>query len=147
MGLRDALRSLRGSGATDTDAELSDAEAPEPTWFQPRYDGFYEAPVDSSSSPDVVRLRFLPGGKVFETYGSGTAAGTDAFPGPEVHNPCQGDYTAAGRFNVQREFERLISYAVLDMLDDGFAARRIDTADRRTLELQFVYRPDSGNGD
>ncbi len=134
MGLRDALRSLRGSTTSPAEELVSDAEAPEPTWFQPRYDGRYDAALDASR----VSLRFLPGGKVFES------AGTDTTPGPEQQNPCRGDYTAAGRFNVQRRFERIISYAVLEMQPDGFHARRINGADRSTAELVFSFVADAG---
>ena len=133
MGLRDALRSLRGGATTPAEEIVSDAEAPEPSWFQPRYDGRYDAPLADSR----VSLRFLPGGKVFESEG------IDATPGPEQQNPCRGEYTAAGRFNVQRRFERIISYAVLEMQADGFHARRINGADRSTVELPFAFVPDN----
>lgn len=133
MGLRDALRSLRGGTTSPVEELVSDDEAPEPTWFQPRYDGRYHAMLGDSS----VSLRFLPGGKVFES------TGTDATPGPEEQNPCRGEYTAAGRFNVQRRFERIISYAVLEMQPDGFQARRINGADRSTAELSFSFVADS----
>lgn len=137
MGLRDALRSLRGGTTSPAEEPVSDAEAPEPTWFQPRYDGRYEAaPADTTDFR--VSLRFLPGGKVFES------TGTPLTSGPEEQNPCRGEYTAAGRFNVQRRFERIISYAVLEMQADGFHARRINAADRSTGELTFTFVPDSG---
>lgn len=132
MGLRDALRSLRGGTTSPAEEPVSDTDAPEPTWFQPRYDGRYEAVLDDSP----VSLRFLPGWKVFES------SGTDVAPGPEQQNPCRGEYTAAGRFNVQRRFERIISYAVLEMQPDGFHARRINGADRSTAELSFSFVPD-----
>lgn len=137
MGLKDALRSLRGGGTSPTEEAISDAEAPEPTWFQPRYDGKYDAEL-AAAAGGRVSLRFLPGGKVYES------AGTQATPGPEEENPCRGEYTAAGRFNVQRRFERMITYAVLDMLPDGFHARRIDGADRSTVELSFAFVADGG---
>ena len=132
MGLRDALRSLRGGATSPAEEPVSDAEAPEPTWFQPRYDGRYAAELGDSR----LSLRFLPGGKVFESEGD------DDTPGPEQQNPCRGEYTAAGRFNVQRRFERIISYAVLEMQPDGFRARRINGADRSTAELSFSFVPD-----
>ena len=135
MGLRDALRSLRGGATSPAEELVSDAEAPEPTWFQPRYDGRYDAVLAGAQ----VSLRFLPGGKVFESDG------TDLTPGPEQQNPCRGEYTAAGRFNVQRRFERIISYAVLEMQPDGFQARRINAADRSSVELPFSFVPDAGS--
>jgi hypothetical protein len=134
------LRSLRGADKQG-DAEAaarndSDAEAPEPTWFRPRYDGTYDGGADSAAAGLRVSLRFLPAGKVFE------ATDADVLPGPENNNPCRGEYTPAGRFNVQRQFERVISYAVLEMEADGFFARRINAADRSTVELHFAFRPD-----
>ena len=140
MGLRDAFRSLRGGTTGPTEEFLSDDEAPEPSWFQPRYDGRYHA-ARPGADDSGVSLRFLPGGKVFESTGA------DTTPGPEQQNPCRGEYTAAGRFNVQRRFERIISYAVRDMQPDAFLARRIDGADRTTAELSFSFVPDdSGAG-
>lgn len=68
-------------------------------------------------------------------------------PGPEQQNPCRGEYTPAGRFNVQRRFERIISYAVLEMQGDGFHARRINAADRSTAELTFAFVPDRAAAD
>jgi hypothetical protein len=127
------LRSLRSGSTSPADEPVSDAEAPEPTWFQPRHDGRYDASLTDSR----LSLRFLPGGKVFESRG------VDVTPGPEQQNPCRGEYTAAGRFNVQRRFERIISYAVLEMQPDGFHARRIDAADRSTVELSFSFVPDN----
>ncbi len=135
MGLRDAWKSLRGGDKTAAEVDISDAEAPEPTWFQPRYDGTYDGDADSAAPGVRLQLRFLPGGKVFESTDA------DATPGPEQPNPCRGEYTAAGRFNVQRRFERIISYAVLDLEPAGFLARRINAADRSTVELHFVFRP------
>ena len=133
MGLRDTLKSLRGADRNAVEEDASDAEAPEPTWFQPRWDGTYVAPAEPPAPP-VVGLRFLPTGKVQES--------ADGATGPDQQNPV-GEYTVAGRFNVQRRFERIISYAVLAMEPDGFVARRINAADRSTLELHFVFRPDN----
>lgn len=146
MGIRDALKSLRGGEKTNGDkhkgeADITEAEAPEPTWFVPRYDGVYLAPAPSAGPGTDVALRFLPGGKVFESSDGSLR------PGPEQQNPCRGEYTAAGRFNVQRQFERIISYAVLEMEPEGFYARRINGADRTTAELHFLFRPDDVGAD
>ncbi len=86
-----------------------------------------------------IALRFQPRGKVVES------PVTDGTVEPDERNPCQGEYTAAGRFNVQRQFERIISYAVLEMEPEGFFARRINAADRSTAELHFVFRPDASS--
>jgi hypothetical protein len=134
MGIRDALRAIRGGDKKSDQDDGPDVEAPEPTWFQPRYDGCYQA-VGAG-----VVLRFLPGGKAFEaTDGHG--------PGPEEQNPCRGEYTGAGRFNVQRQFERIISYIVREddpvQIRDGFGANRFNAADRTSADLQFVFKPDN----
>ena len=135
MGLRDTLRGMRGGGKKAAPDEGPDVEAPEPTWFQPRYDGCYQA-----AGAGVI-LRFLPGGRAFES-----TDGQD--PGPEQQNPCRGEYTPAGRFNVQRQFERIVSYIVREAdpveVRDGFAANRFDAADRTAADLQFVFKPDAG---
>lgn len=137
MGLRDALKSLRG-GEAAKEEDISDADAPEPTWFQPRSDGSYAADL-ASAVGGQVGLRFLAGHRVFETTGGPGASG------PEEPNPCRGEYTAAGRFSVQRRFERIVTYAVLEMTTDGFRARRIDAADRSTAELDFGFLPDAAD--
>lgn len=150
MGIRDALKSLRGEkgagGKAEAEQDITEGEAPEPTWFLPRYDGSYLGGADSAGPGTQVLLRFLPGGKVFESTGS-SAPDMEPQPGPEQQNPCRGEYTAAGRFNVQRQFERIISYAVLEMEPDGFFARRINGADRSTVELHFRFRPDTPTSD
>lgn len=137
MGLRDVFRSLRGTGTPsggNGEEDISSADpATEPTWFQPRTDGLYEARFPAGG--DSVRLRFLPGGTVLEFAGS--QPNLDAEP----RDPCRGEYTGAGRFTVQRRFERMISYAVLEMTDLGFDARRIDGADGSTAELGFQFEP------
>jgi hypothetical protein len=137
MGIRETLKSLRGGDKSKAEEEITEQEAPEPTWFQPRFDGSYAAGFDSGDHGVEVALRFLPGGKVFESPVNDGAAV------PDAQNPCRGEYTAAGRFNVQRRFERIISYAVLEMEPAGFFARRINGADRSTAELHFVFRPDA----
>lgn len=143
MGIRDALRSIRGGDRQAAADDGGEADAPEPTWFQPRYDGSYD--VDGTGpGPGTLRLRFLPGGRVFES------GGADADPEAERQNPCRGEFTGAGRFNVQRQFERIVSYAVLEMEagtgegHPGFLARRIDSADRGMSELHFLFHPDNG---
>ena len=113
MGIRETLKSLRGGDKNKAEEDITEQEAPEPTWFQPRFDGSYVAGIDSGDHGDEIALRFLPRGKVVESpVTNGTAV-------PDERNPCQGEYTAAGRFNVQRQFERIISYAVLEMEPEG----------------------------
>ena len=141
MGIRDTLKSLRGGEKNKAEEDITEGEAPEPTWFQPRFDGSYMARIDSGDHRVEVALRFLPGGKVFES------PVIDGSAVPDQQNPCRGEYTAAGRFNVQRQFERIISYAVLEMEPEGFFARRIDGADRSTAELHFVFRPDNSSSE
>jgi hypothetical protein len=138
MGIRDALRSMRGADKNPT--ADGDDEVPEPTWFQPRHDGSYHSEPSEPGAPAEWHLRFLSTGKVFESSGG------DGGDGPDQHSPRHGEYTGAGRFHVQRQFERLVSYAVPepDGPQDqiGFRAHRVDSADRSTLELQFLFRPD-----
>lgn len=134
MGIRDTIRGMRGGGKRTVEEDDPDVEAPEPTWFQPRYDGCYQ-----SVGAGVV-LRFAPGGRAFES--------TDGEnPGPEQQSPCHGEYTAAGRFNVQRQFERIVSYIVREadaaQVRDGFEANRFNAADRTSADLQFVFKPDA----
>lgn len=133
MGIRDALKGLRGNTKESNAEDELDVEIPDPTWFAPRYDGCYQA-VGAA-----VVLRFLPGGRAFES--------TDAQPpGPEHQNPSRGEYTGAGRFNVQHQFERIVSYVVREadpvQVRDGFEANRFNAADRGTADLQFVFKPD-----
>ena len=140
MGLRDALRSMRagattsrGEATTSTEELVAGDEATE-TWFQPRRDGSYEALLHPGTQ---LFLRFLPGWKVVESTTG------EAVPVAEQQNPSRGEYTAAGRFNVQRRFERIITYTVLDIQQDGFVARRINAADRADApELSFTFLPD-----
>src|SRR3954451_14856525 len=103
MGIMDSFKSLRGGAKAKAEEDIADTDVPEPTWFQPRIDGRYEAQGNAGDPGVGVALRFLPRGKVVES----TVA--DGAPGAEQRNPCQGEYTAAGRFNVQRQFERIIS--------------------------------------
>ncbi len=143
MGIRDTLKSLRG-GDKDGDRnqaeqDITDVDAPDPTWFQPRFDGSYLGGAASAGPGMQVVLRFLPGGKVLES--STAASGSSEAPGFDQQNPCRGEYTPAGRFTVQRQFERIISYAVLEMEPEGFLARRINGADRSTAELHFTFAP------
>jgi len=138
MGIRDTLKSLRGGDKNKAEEDITEQEAPEPTWFQPRFDGSYVAGIDSGDHGVEIALRFLPGGKVFES----SRADDPAAP----QDPCRGEYTAAGRFNVQRKFERIISYAVLEMEPEGFLARRINGADRSTAELHFRFEANNSAG-
>ncbi len=47
MGIRDTLKSLRGGDKNKAEEDITEQEAPEPTWFQPRFDGSYVAGIDS----------------------------------------------------------------------------------------------------
>ncbi len=147
MGIRDMLRSLRGGEKKASTEDETDVEAPEPTWFQPRFDGSYDA-TGTEAGGSGLRLRFLPGGSVFESDGTAGTEQTPDIPAPDQPDPRRGEYTGAGRFNVQRRFERIVSYAVLEMEagptqdQPGFLARRIDAADRTMAELHFLFRPD-----
>jgi hypothetical protein len=67
MGIRDTLKSLRGGDKNKAEEDITEQEAPEPTWFQPRFDGSYVAGIHSGDRAGEIALRFLPRGKVVES--------------------------------------------------------------------------------
>ncbi len=146
MGLRDAFRTLRGAGRADPlEEEASAASEPEPDWFIPRYDGLYDGGADPTAPGANTILRFFPGGRVFEATVDPSSPLPS--PGPHEQDPRGGEYTAAGRFTVQRRFERAVVYTVIEVQPDGFTTRRITSADRGTAEHTYLFRPDSPPSD
>jgi hypothetical protein len=129
MGILDALRGRKAGDGNNNDGDdggrvgPGDPAAPDPTNFKPRTDGSYVA--DGSS------LRF-GGGKVRES-----ADDSDAV----VRS---GDFTSSGRFSVSAPFEMLVTFAVTDIADDSFVARRTSVADRTSAELTYRFRPAGG---
>lgn len=126
MGLRDALRSLRG-GEGPRDGTPQAPAVSEITDFQPRTDGQYAAEVDSVSIDPPPTLRFS-GSRVSETTAGGGATG---------------EYTPSGRFSVHPRFERPIIFTVLQADDDGFTARRTDAGTGQVAELRYRFVADS----
>jgi hypothetical protein len=134
MGLRDALRSLRGNpGEDETEEEAASSDVPEPTLLSPRSDGIYEGGPD----PDGDGALFLQfgGGKVREIVAPDAAAART------TGAPRVGEYGAAGRFMVQERFERPVIFTVLDSDADGFTARRTNSATGNTSELRYTFVP------
>lgn len=129
MGLRDALRSLRGSEhSKPTNAATEAPDLPDITDFRPRSDGRYEAAIDPVSTNQLSALRFS-GSRVSET----TAAGAPS-----------GEYTPSGRFSINARFERPIIYTVLSADAESFTARRTDAGTGQVAELRYCFVADSG---
>lgn len=125
MGLRDALRSLRG-GDESVPADGS-PEISEITDFRPRTGGRYEAEVDAASADPPLTLRFS-GSRVSESTTAGEAGG---------------EYTPSGRFSVHPRFERPIIYTVLSADAESFTARRTDAGTGQVAELRYRFVADS----
>lgn len=57
--------------------------------------------------------------------------------------PARGEFTASGRFTVQRPFARAVVYTVLEQhADASLLVRRTDTNDRSSHEVAFAFEPD-----
>ncbi len=125
MGLRDALRSLRG-GDESAPADGS-PEIPEIIDFRPRTDGRYKAEVDPASADPPLILRFS-GSLVSESTTAGEAGG---------------EYTPSGRFSVHPRFERPIIYTILRADEQGFTTRRTDAGTGQVAELRYRFVEDS----
>lgn len=138
MSLRDKLRALRPAGsAPPSDPDPDDVTAApaavtgtsvaasprdDVTDFSPRSDGDYHC------AEPAVFLRFARPAVTESTSGTG--------------EPAVGDFTASGRWVVQRRFGRPVVYTVLEVRGDSFTARRTDTATASTAELLFTFEPD-----
>ena len=142
VGLKDALRSLRGHGE-DRDApmeEAADSDVPEPMTFRPRYDGIYHGTVQDSGEPGG-HLRFS-GNKVRYAPPDTAATAVVAAVAADAADPWIGDYTPAGRFTVQRRFERPVIHTVLQTDGDSFLARCTSGAGDGTAVLVYALDPD-----
>lgn len=145
MGLKDAFRSLRGertgdgpSGGAEEEAARSDV--PEPMAFQPRFDGVYSGRDESGLVHGFLRFS---GSRVFFAPGETPPERVASVLGPGNADPWSGDYTKAGRFTVQRRFERPIVHTVLEFTGggDAFVARYTPTADHDSLVLTYSLLP------
>jgi hypothetical protein len=151
MGILDALRGRksRNDDGDDDKTEIGpgDPAAPEPTVFRPRTDGIYLTIPDSgaaqgSGSAVAGHALQFTGARVREVSGvTDQQAAAAALAGPDVRT---GDYTPTGRFSVGAPFEMLVTFAVTEIGDDHFTARRTDAADRSTAELRYAFRPTGG---
>lgn len=148
MRLRDTFRSRRGADRGDEPGGLQsaagDAEAAEPTVFAPRSDGYYRATAvaeDGTPAGDGAAagyLRFL-GTRVFWAPGTTPEAELATTLGPG-RDPWVGDYTPAGRFTVQRRFERPVVHTVLGSDDGFFLARRTAVAQQDTDVVRYTFQ-------
>lgn len=154
MGILDALRGRKsrnddGDNGDNGTTEIGpgDPAAPDPTDFRPRTDGIYLAFPDTGGTTDATgstvpavghALQFT-GSRVREVSGvTDQNAAVAALTGSEVRT---GDYTSTGRFSVSAPFEMLVTFAVTEIGDDHFTARRTDAKDRSTAELRYAFRP------
>ena len=151
MRLRDTFRSRRGDERGEEEggeqeglqSAAGGAEAAEPTVFAPRSDGYYRATAltegDGPSHDDAPAgyLRFL-GTRVFWAPGSTGQAelATVLAPG---RDPWVGEYTPAGRFTVQRRFERPVVHTVLGSGDGFFLARRTAVSHQDTDVVRYTF--------
>lgn len=109
-------------------------------WFVPRQNGVYQG------GPDALRyLRFHPTGKVYLAAAGADLAGGAL--GPRNPDPTVGQYTGAGRFVVQRTFERPIVFTALSADDAGFTARVTSTGAGETGEYRYDFRVDGAPDD
>jgi len=158
MGILDALRGRKsrnnnGDDGDDGATEIGpgDPAASDPTNFRPRTDGIYLAVPDSgiathltaSGSPGSGHALQFTGSRVREVSGvADRDAAVAALAGSDVRT---GDYTSTGRFSVSAPFEMLVTFAVTEIGDENFAARRTDAKDRSTAELRYAFRPTVGS--
>lgn len=155
MRLRDTFRSRRGEGQGAEPGGLQSAaggaEVAEPASFAPRSDGYYRATVatdggsPSGDGAPTGYLRFL-GTRVFWAPGDTPEAELAGTLGPG-RDPWVGDYTPAGRFTVQRRFERPVIHTVLGSGAGFFLARRTAVADQDTAVLRYAFRASAGQPD
>lgn len=138
MSLRDRLRARSSGAAVTNPAEYDDVPADplsgnsDVTEFAPRPDGDYHC------AERGLYLRFA----------RPAVTETDA----ERPEPARGEFTAAGRFVVQRPFGRPVVYTVLGNGDAPYdprrntvlTLRRTDTGTGAAERLDFTFEPDRG---
>jgi hypothetical protein len=143
MGWRDAIKSLKpGHGepaGEPQDITAIASDEPEPEWFKPKNSGTY---VGGDPDGKFRYLRFLLTGRVYLASGPESAADARPLLGPENPDPTVGQYTPAGRFTVQRRFERPIVCTVLDLDESGLTARVTATGTATSGEYRYTFEPD-----
>ena len=126
MGLRDAFRSRKGEAeSTGLEDAAGGEHADDPIRFTPRFDGRYQGrpdPADQVGSTPVSGWLRFSGPRAFWAPASTAESELDAALAPG-RDAWTGEYTPAGRFTVQRRFERPVIHTVLEVEDDGFLAR------------------------
>ena len=138
MGLRDAFKSLRRDNDGEPEEMAIESEATDSTWFQPRFDGFYQGePADGSDGPERY-LRFYNGSKVAEAVDLDGSQVWRVLTDPAA-DTSNGDYTGVGSFCVQRQFERPTVYTVLEVDEEGFTARCTATSTGTTKPYLFNF--------
>lgn len=108
--------------------------------FDPRSDGDYHC------ADRGLYLRFARPA-VTETCSTGTPDREGS--GADSREPARGEFTASGRFIVQRRFGRPVVYTVLAVRAGSMLVRRTDTAvtgPSGTAELEFTFEPDRADG-
>jgi hypothetical protein len=91
-------------------------------------------------------LRFHPNGRVYLAPSAADAAEARPQLGPSNPDPTVGQYTGAGRFVVQRRFERPIVFTVLAADDDGITVRITATDVAQTGQFRYTFNPDAAAG-
>ena len=109
--------------------------------------------MDGSCDSDAVRTPRIESAsrkRASRTRKMAALAASDIDPnsdalGPGNPDPIVGQYTGAGRFVVQRRFERPVVFTALDADETGLTARITATAIGETGEhhYEFVVDPES----
>ncbi len=142
MGWRDALKALKPDGPPGEPQDITSmvSDEPDPDWFKPKTNGTY---VCDSDDARFRYLRFWINGRVYFASGPDSAAEARPLLGPENSDPTVGQFTPAGRFSVQRKFERPIVCTVVAAADTGFDARITSTETNSSAVCSYTFEPDA----
>jgi hypothetical protein len=140
FGRRDRDAEPRGSQGARPEGEDDGilVAGPDSDWFKPLQTGIYTGGPDGFAA-----LRFYPTGKVFLAQQAADEADARTQLGPGNSDPAMGQFTGAGRFVVQRRFERPIVFTVLEADDTGLTVRLTATEAARTGRFRYTFVPDS----
>ena len=139
-----ALFRSKKSAESSADAGEQDVSAlvagPDSEWFIPRQTGIYRG------GPSAYRyLRFAATGRVYvagDDDGRRDVSAAQQLLGSHNPDPMVGVYTGAGRFVVQRRFERGVVFTVLASDDAGLTARITSTETNTTDEHRYDFAED-----